>query len=271
MDNTKPVLLVGCGHLGSALLKNWIAQHAWPGGFAVVGRSKPDFLPKDIPYHGVDDPLPPSLQPAIIIFAVRPDQLLPCLPVYYSFFEKGAMGISTAVGKSTNQIQQMLLNKTKLVRVMPNLPAEVGLAATAAYANKNMTDDDKKHIDALFGKIGRLVWLPDENMMEAVTAISGSGPGYTFLFAQYLLEAAEAMGLPTEIATPLVRATIAGSGQMLLDGSKAIPELAASVATKGGTTAAAFDIFNHEEILKKIIQAAVSAAKRRADEIAKSN
>jgi pyrroline-5-carboxylate reductase len=151
---------------------------------------------------------------------------------------------------------------------MPNTPAAIRRGITAAYPTPDVTAEQRATADELLSAVGRVEWLDDETHLDAVTAVSGSGPAYVFLLAECLAEAGAAAGLPADLAARLARATVEGSGELMhRSPEKAVARLREEVTSPGGTTAAALDILMGESGLKKLMEAAVEAAKRRAAEL----
>jgi pyrroline-5-carboxylate reductase len=153
------------------------------------------------------------------------------------------------------------------VRAMPNTPAQVGMSMTVAVPNAHVTDVERGTVDALLAAIGDVVWVDDEGLLDAVTAVSGSGPAYVFLLAECLAEAARAVGLPDDLAMRLARQTVAGSG-VLLGESPLTPDiLRRNVTSPGGTTEAALKVLMSEPGLEALVTRAVAAAKKRSVEL----
>ena len=170
--------------------------------------------------------------------------------------------ISIAAGKKISFIQKNM-GQRLVVRAMPNLPAVLGQGVTGAVASKALGAADKKEVDKILSAFGKLVWVNKEADIDSITAISGSGPAYVFLFAEGMVEAAKKMGFSTAQARDLVFATIRGSANMAESSELELAELINNVASKGGTTEAALKVFKAKNF-KKTIGLAAAAAKKRS-------
>jgi pyrroline-5-carboxylate reductase len=156
-----------------------------------------------------------------------------------------------------------------VVRAMPNTPASIGRGITVAVAANNVSAAQRATADALLAATGAVEWVEDEDLMDAVTAVSGSGPAYVFLLAEELARAGIEAGLPAELATKLARETVAGSGELLHRSEVAAATLRQNVTSPGGTTAAALDVLMGEGGLQPLMIRAIAAATRRSKELAK--
>jgi pyrroline-5-carboxylate reductase len=159
------------------------------------------------------------------------------------------------------------LGPTAIVRAMPNTPAQIGRGITAAVANPRVTPAAKALVTALLEAVGEVVWVEDEALIDAVTAVSGSGPAYVFLLAECLAEAGVEAGLPPEIAARLARATVAGAGELLNRSELPHYQLRRNVTSPGGTTAAALEVLMGEDGLGPLMRRAVVAATKRSREL----
>jgi pyrroline-5-carboxylate reductase len=176
--------------------------------------------------------------------------------------------ISIVAGKTLAFFSKHIGDKVKVVRTMPNLPAVIGQGMTGMYASENVTDDERKFAEKLFAGIGSHIWVEREELIDAVTAISGSGPAYYYLFTEYLTEAAKELGLKEDIARELAYQTFIGSANLLKSTGENPDDLRNKVTTPGGTTEAAIKEFNKDDCLKDIITAAAKAAAKRSRELA---
>lgn len=179
-----------------------------------------------------------------------------------------ALVISIAAGIPLSSITSALPGNKRLVRAMPNLPAQVGAGMTVGYADPNgLSPADREETASLFEALGRFLWLASENEVDAATAISGSGPGFVFAFAEYLAKGGEAVGLSPEVAAELARQTIIGAGQLLAVDGRPPFKLKAAVASPGGTTQAGLAVLEATDGLPACVLAATSAAAKRANEL----
>jgi pyrroline-5-carboxylate reductase len=177
--------------------------------------------------------------------------------------------ISILAGKTLADLKARLPGARAVVRAMPNLPASIGRGATGAAASVEVDESQRLVADALLGANGIVEWLPSEDLIDAVTALSGSGPAYVFHLVECMAEAGVAAGLPPDLARRLARATVSGAGELLHQSEVDAGTLRQNVTSPGGTTAAALQVLMAEPGgLKNLMRDAVAAAKRRAEELA---
>jgi pyrroline-5-carboxylate reductase len=268
MDRT--IVLVGCGKMGSALLRGWIAGAA-ASRFDVV---EPAGAPRElagatgVSWHGSPEELPSEPAPDAVVFAVKPQIADAVLPGYRRWAGPSTLFLSIVAGKT---IAGMIrhLGPAALVRTMPNTPAAIGRGITVACANPRVTPGQRRLCDELLAAAGEIAWVEDEALLDAVTAVSGSGPAYVFLLIEALAQAAEAVGLPPNLALQLARSTVAGSGELArLSSDESPAQLRENVTSPGGTTRAALDVLMAEDGLVALIGRAVAAAAARSRELA---
>jgi pyrroline-5-carboxylate reductase len=263
------ILLVGAGRMGRALLGGWLAGKLGP--IIVV---EPDPAPdikrfaraRRITLHAdIDDVDVARLRACVL--AIKPQILKTEAARFKAIADHGALILSIAAGTSTKSLTRACGTRAKIIRAMPNLPGAVGRGISALYAGPKASAADRKTAAALLAPLGDVVWVRQEAMIDAVTAVSGSGPAYVFLLVEALARAAEAEGLPAALASRLARATITGAGA-LLDADKRTPEeLRRDVTSPKGTTAAALETLMEKDALVRLIGRAVAAARRRAVEL----
>jgi pyrroline-5-carboxylate reductase len=261
------LLLVGCGHLGQTMLRRWLAQS--PDLACTVIKPTPlpaEFAGKNLAWQATLSADTP--QPDVILYAVRPQQLAAALPPYRDMAAQ-ALNISVAAGWPMAKFTPHL-GTVRLVRTMPNLPAQIGQGVTPAVANPHCTTADRVATEQLFGMIGRLVWLAAEPQMDAATALSGSGPAYVFYLAAAMRDAGIALGLSAELATDLARSTVQGAGNYLAQPDMDIATLYRTMLLPGGTTEAAFTRLLATDGLQPLILEAIQRAATRAEVIGKS-
>ena len=246
------ILLVGCGKMGSAMLTGWKKA-----GFKDVQVVDP-VIGKDF------SKLPKSYSPDYVLIAVKPQNINEVLPELANF--KKAVFISIAAGKSIKTIGK-LLGKVAVVRTMPNLPAVIGKGITAAFTSSKLTKAQVDGVEKLLKACGKVVWVKKESDLDAVTAISGSGPAYVFLFAQSMAEAGVKLGLSKDLAGQLAIETVLGSAELAAIAKEDLSQLKVNVTSKGGTTAAALSVLENKDVLKKLVLEAAKAAKTRAKEL----
>ena len=202
----------------------------------------------------------------IVLLCVKPQEAATAIEQAGAGLD-GKLLISIAAGLTLGTLEKMA-PRSRVIRAMPNTPAAVGRGISGAYASAGVSPDQRAMADALLGAIGQVEWLDDEALIDAVTALSGSGPAYVFLLAECMALAGEKAGLPRETAQRLARATIEGSGELMFREPQTAPaQLRVNVTSPGGTTAAALEVLMGAEGLAPLMERAIAAAKRRAGEL----
>lgn len=258
-----PVILVGAGRMGGALLKGWIASGVGP---IVVVEPNPSASLKNLKVRRVPSIGDAPANARAVVVALKP-QVLKTEAVSLRRFDK-ALIVSIAAGTSTKTFSRAVGPGARIVRAMPNTPGSIGQGITALYAAKGIGKKDKALASTLLSALGETVWVKRETDIDAVTAVSGSGPAYVFLMVEALAEAAQAVGLPRPLAEKLARATVVGSGALLAaDASTAAGELRRNVTSPGGTTEAALKILMARQGLAPLMRRAIFAARKRAREL----
>jgi pyrroline-5-carboxylate reductase len=259
-------LLVGCGKMGGALLGGWLARDVAPASVAVVEPASLG-VPAGVRRVARPEGLDAGLAPEVVIFAVKP-QSLPDVAHRYRKYARTAVYLSIAAGKPVAFFAGALGEEAAIVRSMPNTPAAVGAGITAAFANRRVAPAQRALCQKLLEAVGEVVWVDDEGLLDAVTAVSGSGPAYVFLLIECLTEAAIAEGLPPDIAGRLARATVIGSGQLARASGEAAAQLRKNVTSPGGTTEAALKVLMAKDGLSDLMRRTVRAATARSRELA---
>jgi len=263
------VVLVGCGQMGSAMLRGWLKSEAASRFVIVEPAGAPDALaplPSVDAYRAAAE-LPDALAPDAVVFAVKPQVISDIVPAYRRFVRPGTVFMSIAAGTTIANLGKHL-GDASIVRVMPNTPAAIGRAISVACANPRVTAPQRELCDALLAAIGESTWVEDEGLLDAVTAVSGSGPAYVFLLIETLAEAGAKAGLPTELALQLAQATVAGAGELARVSPESPSRLRENVTSPGGTTRAALDVLMAEDGLAALMTRAVAAATARSRELA---
>jgi len=263
----RPILLVGCGKMGGALLAGWRERGIAPH-FIVVEPEATVAAAPDVTLHRSPATLPAELDPAAIVLAVKPQSLDAVLPPYRSFAARGAVFLSIAAGKTLGYYGRALGAGAAVVRAMPNTPAAIGRGIAVLCASSGVSAAARELCDRLLGAVGEVAWVEDESLMDAVTAVSGSGPAYVFLLIECLARAAVAAGLPPALAEKLALATVAGSGELARLAAEPPARLRENVTSPGGTTRAALDVLMAADGLEPLLVKAVAAATRRSRELA---
>lgn len=266
------LLLVGCGKMGAALLNGWIDGGYDPADIRVVEplEGAPKLVHSEPAPLFVTDAgsLDKGFEPAVVVFAVKPQIMDEAAPLYRTHAGRGAVFLSIAAGKTIGFFESALGKGAAIVRSMPNTPAAIGRGITVACANKKVRPGQRVLCDQLLGAVGEVAWVEDEGLLDAVTAVSGSGPAYVFLLAEALAEAGLAAGLPEELAARLARATVTGAGELLNQSSEPPAVLRANVTSPGGTTQAALDVLMADDGLAPLMARAVAAAADRSRQLA---
>jgi pyrroline-5-carboxylate reductase len=264
------VLLVGCGKMGGALLEGWLERGVAPG-FAIVepGPGAVVFARRREVrvYHNAVE-LDLDLRPAVIVFAVKPQAMDDVVHRYRRFVTPDTVFLSIAAGKTLAYFARHLGAEAAIVRAMPNTPAAIGRGITVGCPNPHVGPAQIALCDRLLAAAGEVAWVDDEALIDAVTAVSGSGPAYVFLLIECLAKAGIAAGLPTELALRLARATVAGAGELARLSSEPAETLRQNVTSPGGTTRAALDVLMAPDGLEALMKKAVAAAALRSRELA---
>jgi pyrroline-5-carboxylate reductase len=262
------VILVGCGQMGSAMLRGWLASGAASDVAVVEPAGVPPALADAAGVRFYRNPAELAVPaPSAVVFAVKPQVIDAVVPDYRAWVQPQTLFLSIAAGKTIAGIQRHL-GDAALVRTMPNTPAAIGRAITVACANAQVTAAQRQLCDALLAAIGETTWVEDEGLLDAVTAVSGSGPAYVFLLIEALAAAGEEAGLPADLALHLARSTVAGAGELARRSGDSPARLREAVTSPGGTTRAALDVLMAEDGLPALMQRAVMAATRRSRELA---
>jgi pyrroline-5-carboxylate reductase len=267
---TGAVILVGCGQMGSAMLRGWLARDAASRFHVIEPAGLPVSFGDQSSVTGYDDAggLPADLAPDAVVFAVKPQVMDAVLPPYRRWAGMGTLFLSIAAGKTIAGIARQLGADAAIIRCMPNTPAAIGRAITVACPNPPVTTGQRHLCEVLLAAIGDSAWVADEKLMDAVTAVSGSGPAYVFLLIEALAAAGTKAGLPPELAARLALATVAGSGELARTSSELPARLRENVTSPGGTTRAALDVLMAPDGLSELLDRAVAAATARSRELA---
>jgi pyrroline-5-carboxylate reductase len=260
------LVLVGAGNMGAAMLRGWLALGLDPTRAAIIEPSPS----KEIaawPSLRIN-PDTDGLNASAIVIAVKPQVANAVVPTLAPLIGPATLVISIMAGRKLDSLQQSLSTPCAIVRAMPNTPAAVGRGITVAVANDKVTPQQRDLADRLLKAIGLVEWVSDESLIDAVTAVSGSGPAYVFLLAESLARAGAAAGLPSDLAQRLARATVAGAGELLHRSPLDAATLRTNVTSPGGTTAAALAVLMSENGLDRLMQEAVVAATKRSRELA---
>ncbi|WP_144184357.1 pyrroline-5-carboxylate reductase [Elioraea rosea] len=265
MAEAGPVLLVGCGKMGGAMLAGWLEAGR---KVAVVEPKAPvPRTPGLVAAVAVPEDLPGGLAPSAVVLAVKPQEAANVVPIY-ARFARSAVYLSIMAGKTVAGLAGMLGAEARIVRAMPNTPASVRKGVTACFAGEGVTAAQRTLCDELLGTVGKVAWVDRESLIDPVTAVSGGGPAYVFLLAEVLEEAAVSEGIPRDLARLLARETVSGSGALLAASTDDAAQLRKNVTSPGGTTAEALAVLMAEDAWPALMKRAIAAATRRSRELA---
>jgi pyrroline-5-carboxylate reductase len=262
------ILLAGAGKMGGAMLSGWLTGGLDARCVAVI-EPHPSGEISALATKGIClNPSPKEIGTlATLVIALKPQTFREAGSALKSFTGRSTLVVSIMAGTTIASIEAACGGS--VVRAMPNTPAAIGRGITVAVAAKNVTTAQRAVADALLRATGSVEWVEDEGLMDAVTAVSGSGPAYIFLLAEELARAGVEAGLPQELATKLARETVAGSGELLHRSDVPSATLRQNVTSPGGTTAAALEVLMGPDGMQSLLTRAVAAATRRSKELAK--
>lgn len=263
------IALVGAGNMGGAMLSGWLKNGVDPSSILVIDPGANDAAKARFKEAGVQHvtEAPQGADVALLFLAVKPQVMATVLPSLKSLVGRETVVVSVAAGK-TLAFMESHLGAAAMVRAMPNTPAMVGRGITGAYANGLVSEKQRANVHDLLKVSGPVEWVASESDIDAVTAVSGSGPAYVFYLVECMAEAGRKAGLPADLAMRLARETVAGAGELLHQSSDDAATLRKNVTSPGGTTAAALAVLMADDAMQPIFDAAIAAAKTRAEELA---
>jgi pyrroline-5-carboxylate reductase len=266
------VALVGAGKMGGALLAGWLDQGIDPAGITVFEPSPSAELCASADAAGFRLAAAPTVAdpaPDVLMLAVKPQAMADVLPAFRPLVAADGAVVSIAAGQPLRFLESVFGADAAIVRAMPNTPAAIRQGITVACANPAVDTARRARAERLLAAVGEVAWVEDEGLMDAVTAVSGSGPAYVFLLAECLAQAGCAAGLPEDLARRLARATVAGSGALLGQAADAPAVLRRNVTSPGGTTEAALQVLMAEvDGLPALMERAVARAAERSRALA---
>ena len=262
------IALAGAGKMGGAMLTGWLAQ-GLDAKHVVVIEPHPSPEISALAAKGIR--INPSAKDTgsvdTLVVAVKPQSFREAGAALKSFTGSSTLVVSIMAGMPIAALEEVCGGM--VVRAMPNTPAAIGRGITVAVAAKKVSAAQRTTADALLRATGSVEWVDDESLMDAVTAVSGSGPAYVFLLAEELARAGVEAGLPAELATRLARETVAGSGELLHRSELSSATLRQNVTSPGGTTAAALEVLMGKDGLQPLMIRAIAAATQRSKDLAK--
>lgn len=260
------LVLLGCGKMGSAMLEGWLARGLPPTSVWVTDPFPSDWLrAQGVHLNGV---LPAA--PAIVLVAVKPQMMAEALPTLQAMGNGQTLFVSVAAGTPISYFEQVLGERTPVVRAMPNTPAAISQGITAIVGNAAAGDAALDEAEVLLAAVGAVVRLEAEAQIDAVTGVSGSGPAYVFHMIETMAAAGEAQGLPAALAMQLAKATVAGAGALAGQAEESPTQLRINVTSPNGTTQAALEVLmNETDGFPVLLNRAVAAATERSKELAR--
>jgi pyrroline-5-carboxylate reductase len=263
---TGSIVLAGAGKMGGAMLTGWLAQGLDPACVAVIDpMPAPEIAALAAKGVRIN---PADASPAgILVVAVKPQMFREAGAALKRWVDTSTLVVSIMAGTTIAALQEACGGA--VVRAMPNTPAAIGRGITVAVPDGNVSAEQREIADALLRATGAVEWVDDESLMDAVTAVSGSGPAYLFLLAEELARAGVAAGLPEALAARLARDTVSGAGELLNRSELPPSTLRQNVTSPGGTTAAALSVLMGADGFAPLLTRAVAAATARSKELAK--
>ena len=273
ISSENPLLLIGCGKMGGAMLQGWLKAGLSEDAVKIVDpylEGVRKMLPalKEACFAEKISDLPTNITPGFVVLAVKPQMMDQAMADLKALNCAGAVFLSIAAGKTIGYFERHMGRDAAIVRAMPNTPAAIGRGITVGCPNKKVTDIQKDICHDLLTAAGAVEWVSEEKLIDAVTAVSGSGPAYVFNLVETLAGAGEAIGLPPELAKKLAMHTVCGAGALLEQSDLDATKLRINVTSPNGTTEAALNVLMGENGLSKLMMEAVRAAHQRSKELA---
>jgi pyrroline-5-carboxylate reductase len=263
------LVLVGAGKMGGAMAQGWLDAGLPASSLTIVEPNPSPEIASLAADWGVGLNAPIAAPPDMLALAVKPQSLEQVAPQIGQLAGERTLLLSIIAGKTIANLTARLPQARAVVRAMPNTPAAIGRGVSGAFANANVNAEQRRWCERLLGAVGAFFWLDDESAIDAVTAISGSGPAYIFALTEALAAAAEKLGLPAEMSMSLARGTVEGAAELMRRESATSPAtLRRNVTSPGGTTAAALAVLQGPEGLNDLMAKATAAARARAAEMA---
>jgi len=264
------LVLVGAGKMGGAMLEGWLAGGVAAAQVIVLDPDPPGEMRKLIAERKLshNPPVADIADATVVVLAVKPQVMGRVLPGLKPLARFSPVFLSIAAGCTIATFARHFGADAAIVRAMPNTPAAIGRGMSVACPNSHVDDAQRTLCDGLLGAVGQVGWVDDEALLDAVTAVSGSGPAYVFYLAECMAEAGAAAGLPADLAMTLARQTVSGAGELMYRSPLDAATLRENVTSPAGTTAAALEVLRDSGRLKALISEAVAAAARRSRELA---
>ncbi len=266
-----PLILVGCGKMGAAMLEGWLTRGVSVRDIFMVephAESAAPFAARGIVHASSLNELPAGKAPAVIVLAVKPQQMDTAIGAGAALAGPGTLVLSIAAGRTIGYFESGFGAAAAIVRAMPNTPAAVGRGMSVLCANAAAGSDQRALAGSLMAAVGEVAWVEDEALLDAVTAVSGGGPAYVFLLIECLARAGVEAGLPEELSMRIARATVAGSGELVRQSGLPASKLRENVTSPAGTTLEALQVLMASDGLQALMDRAIAAATRRSRELA---
>ncbi|WP_321392941.1 pyrroline-5-carboxylate reductase [Emcibacter sp.] len=273
ITSQKPLVLVGCGKMGGAMLKGWLKQGLPADAVWVIDphveparNMVPELDPCAFLETAAD--LPEAIAPSFVVLAVKPQMMEDAVSQLSAVDLSKSLVLSIAAGKTLTWFEARLGADKAVVRAMPNTPAAIGMGITVGCANPHVSAGQKKTCQQLLSSVGDVDWVKKEGLIDAVTALSGSGPAYVFHLVETMASAGEKIGLEPELAMKLAMRTVIGAGALLDQSGETASQLRINVTSPNGTTQAALDVLMGDNGLNALMTKAIRAAFERSRELA---
>ncbi|MDM7956865.1 pyrroline-5-carboxylate reductase [Blastomonas sp.] len=257
------LLVIGSGNMAGAMLRGWFARGLEPATVTVVDPSPRD-LPEGVRHLTTIDSS--IAAPEWLLLGIKPQMLADVAPKLASLDLSGALLVSMLAGVEITGLRKAVPGARTIARIMPNMAIGIGQSVTALYAEP-LEPAEHRRLESLFAMLGTAEWLTDESQMHLVTALSGSGPAYLFRFIDALSKGAVAMGMPADQAARFALGMVRGSADLAQQSPETPAQLAERVASPGGTTRAALNVFDADDALDRLVADAMAAAARRSVEL----
>ena len=261
------IAFLGGGNMASALIGGLIAKGNDPRSISVIEMSPAarDKLGARYPIHLSTAPDAVMQRADVLVLAVKPQDMKRAL-ASISGFSKEKLIVSVAAGITLKSLTRWLDGHRKIVRCMPNTPALIGAGISGLFASPEVEQKEREIAETILRAVGEVVWMPEERLLDPVTAVSASGPAYVFWFIEQLAASAEQLGIPKDAALKMAKQTVLGAAQLASQSAESPATLRKNVTSKGGTTEAALNVFDEEKLAERF-QRAVAAASKRGEEM----
>ena len=269
MSASRPIVLVGAGNMGGAMLAGWLKSGIPGSSVIVVDPAPSEKMAALIAECGATHvtKLASGTKAGVLFLALKPQVMEAVLPTVKDAVGADTVVVSVAAGK-TLAFFEAQLGEAAMVRAMPNTPAMIGRGVTGAFGNAGVSEAQRGLVHSLLQVSGPVEWVASEADIDSVTAVSGSGPAYVFYLVECMAEAGRKLGLPADLAMRLARETVSGAGELLHQSSDEASRLRQNVTSPGGTTAAALSVLMAENGMQPLFDEAIAAARKRAEELA---